>query len=163
MARIHSVMSLTICFGDRRGVQSRRASYLRMISHVPGNVDGTSSRVFSNGYLSPNSFLTKRCEFLQRNRSSAPPAHVEGVSRDQVPRLELPPHKFAKIVRMKQIANLKSLAAESRVLQRATKVMTRNPQCKHALISLSKLARSSDYAAAVDDNGQSGVRRIFLA
>ena len=64
---------------------------------------------------------------------------------------------------MKQIANLKSLAAKPRVLQRASKVMTRNPQCEHALIGLPKLARASDYTAAVDDNGQSAVRRIFLA
>ena len=134
-----------------------------MIRYVPGNVDGIGRGVFGNGHLSPNDFLTKSREFLQRDRSTAAPAHVEGAPRHQIPRLELLPHKIAKIVRMKQIANLKSLAAESRVLQGASKVMTCNPQREHTLIGFSKLTRASDNAAAIDDNRQSAVRRIFLA
>jgi len=64
---------------------------------------------------------------------------------------------------MKQIANLKPLAAKPRVLQRAIKVMTGNPQCKYTLVNLPKLARASNYAAAVYHSGQSGMRCVFLA
>ena len=77
-----------------------------MIGHVPGNVHRISSRIFRNGDLSPKAFLTEQREFPQRDRSAAAAADVEGTSRDQIPGLELSPYKIAKIVRMKQIANL---------------------------------------------------------
>ena len=65
MARIQfgDVMDNLFWRSQRRPIEE--SSYLRMIGHVPGNVDGTGSRIFGNGDLSPSSFLTKPSEFLQ--------------------------------------------------------------------------------------------------
>ena len=95
-----------------------QSGHLRMIGNVPRNVDRIGLKGLQQLLLSPDDFLTKTSEFLQRDRATAAPSHVEGASRHQIPRLELPPYKIAKIVGMKQIANLKSLAAKSRVFQR---------------------------------------------
>ena len=94
LARIHSVMSLTICFGVRSPIE--QSGHLRMIGHVLGNIDWTSWRVFGNGHLSPNDFLTEPREFLQRTRSTAAPAHVEGAipSTAQRRRLRSPKPRF---------------------------------------------------------------------
>src|SRR5262245_27118106 len=131
---------------------AQERSYLRMIGHVPRNIDGTSAGVFRNCYLSADGFLTETCELLQRNRSAAAPAYVAGASGYYVPGLQLPIYKVAKGIGMKQITNLKSPSTEPCVLQGAPKVMTRNPQRKDTLICLPKLARAGDYSAAVDDN-----------
>jgi hypothetical protein len=88
-----------------------------MVAYVPGNINGTSFRLFCNWHLSSNDLLTQQRIFPQRDSTGAAAAYVENSSRYQIPRMQLPAYELAKIVRMKDISHLQSLPTEPRAEQ----------------------------------------------
>src|SRR5438105_3838212 len=95
------------------GRPAEQLRHLGVVGDVPGNIDRAGGRVLRDGRLSAYGCAAQSGVLLQRYGTVASAAHVERPARHLAPRSHLRIEQVAQVVRMQQVAHLKSFAAKA--------------------------------------------------